>query len=78
MGLLAENRVEFLDAFWAAGKIRHHPGAAVHARRPPELAQIVRDSGMRCLMHSARFDAVVSGLRELVQVERYLRPILFT
>jgi fatty-acyl-CoA synthase len=73
VGLLAENRVEYLDAFWAAAKsgvilVPLGTRAAV-----PELAQVVRDSGLRCLMYSARFDAAIRGLRELVSIERYLR-----
>ena len=73
IGILSENRVEYLDAFWAAGKsgvILVPLGTRSTAR---ELAQIVRDSGMRRLMYSARFDAVVQELRQLAACDGYIR-----
>jgi len=73
VGLLAENRVEYMDAFWAAAKSGVIIVPLGTRAAAPELAQIVRDCGMRCLMYSARFDAVVDELRSLTGVERYLR-----
>jgi fatty-acyl-CoA synthase len=72
-GLLSENRVEFLDAFGAAGKsgvILVPLGTRSTAR---ELAQVAADSGMRCLMYASRFDGVVNELRGLAPIERYVR-----
>ncbi|MGO4882672.1 MAG: class I adenylate-forming enzyme family protein [Bryobacteraceae bacterium] len=71
-GILAENRVEYMDAFWAAGKsgvILVPLGTRSTAR---ELAQIVRDSGMQWLMYSARFQSVVDELRQLAPCEGYI------
>ena len=70
IGLLAENRVEYVDAFWAAGKsgiilVPLSTRATAH-----ELAAIVRDSGIRCLMYSTRYQAIVQELRAQVEIER--------
>jgi fatty-acyl-CoA synthase len=73
IGILSENRVEYLDAFWAAGKsgvILVPLGTRSTAR---ELAQIVRNSGMRRLMYSARFEGVVHELRQLATIDGYIR-----
>lgn len=72
VGILANNRVELLDAFFAAGKsgiILVPLGTRLTAH---ELAYIVRDSGMRALMYGGEFAATVRGLRALVEVERWI------
>jgi len=66
IGLLAGNRIEFLDAFFAAGKsgvilVPLSTRATAH-----ELAHIVRDSGMRALVYDAASAPVVTDLRSLV------------
>jgi len=72
VGILSENRVEFLDAFCAAGKSGIILVPLSTRGTAHELAHIVRDSGMRCLMYSARFACVVEELRSLAPVESYV------
>jgi len=72
VGLLAHNRVEFLDGFFAAGKsgvIVVPLGTRLTAR---ELAHVVRDSGMRALVYDGAFAAIVRELRAMVAVERWI------
>jgi fatty-acyl-CoA synthase len=61
-GLLANNSLEFLELFFAAGKagvvvVPLSTRATAH-----ELEHIVRDCGMKLLFHGAEFGDVVSGL----------------
>lgn len=65
VALLAHNRVEFLDLFFAAGK-----GACVLVPlgtrlTPREIAPIVHDSGARILVYDGGFSDVVSALATL-------------
>jgi len=72
VGLLAGNRVEFLDCFFAAGKsgvILVPLSTRATAR---ELAHIVRDSGMRALVHDAAFASVVAELRAQVTLAHWI------
>ncbi len=72
IGILANNRVELLDAFFAAGKsgvILVPLGTRLTAH---ELAYIVLDSGMRALMYGGEFAATVRELRGLVTLERWI------
>jgi fatty-acyl-CoA synthase len=69
IGLLAGNRIEFLDCFFAAGKsgvilVPLSTRATAH-----ELAHVVRDSGMRALIHDAAFVGIVRDLRPQVTLE---------
>ena len=67
--ILSENRVEYVDAFWAAGKsgiILVPLGTRSTAR---ELAQVVEDCQPRCLMYSASFEKLANELRALAPVE---------
>jgi fatty-acyl-CoA synthase len=69
-GLLARNRVEFLDLFFGApkaGVVLVPLGTRLTAH---ELAHVVRDSGMRGLVYGGEFEAAVGGLQQLVPVER--------
>jgi fatty-acyl-CoA synthase len=72
IGLLAGNRVEFLDCFFAAGKsgvilVPLSTRATAH-----ELEHIVRDSGMRALIYDAAHAATLSELRSQVAVETWI------
>jgi fatty-acyl-CoA synthase len=72
VAILANNRVELLDAFFAAGKsgiIVVPLGTRLTAR---ELAYIVRDSGSRALMYGGEFAATVRELRTMVETERWI------
>jgi fatty-acyl-CoA synthase len=67
--ILSENRVEYVDAFWAAGKsgvILVPLGTRSTAH---ELQQILADCGPRCLMYSARYEQVAQELQQLVAFE---------
>ncbi|HVN76769.1 MAG TPA: long-chain fatty acid--CoA ligase [Thermoanaerobaculaceae bacterium] len=72
IGLLALNRVEFLDQFFAAGKsgiVVVPIGTRLTAH---EIAYIVRDSGMRALVYDGAFASVVRELQTLVELEHWL------
>ncbi len=63
VGILAENRVEYLDAFFAAGKsgVILVPLSTRLAGR--ELAAIAADCGLKCLMYSRAYEAAAHELR---------------
>jgi fatty-acyl-CoA synthase len=68
--ILSENRVEYVDVFWAAGKsgiILVPLGTRSTAH---ELQQILADCGARCLMYSARYEKLANELQQLVAFER--------
>jgi fatty-acyl-CoA synthase len=70
--MLSENRVEYVDAFWAAGKsgIIFVPlGTRSTAH---ELHQILADCGPRCLMYSARYEKLANELQQLVAFENLI------
>jgi fatty-acyl-CoA synthase len=71
VGLLAGNRIEFLDCFFAAGKsgvvlVPLSTRATAH-----ELAHIVRDSGMRALIYDTAFAHLIRDLRPLASLESW-------
>ena len=70
--LLSENRVEYVDAFWAASKsgvILVPLGTRSTAR---ELQQILADCAPRCLMYSVRYENLANELQQLMAFERLL------
>jgi fatty-acyl-CoA synthase len=70
--ILSENRVEYVDAFWAAGKsgiILVPLGTRSTAH---ELHQILADCGPRCLMYSARYEKLAKELQQLVVFEHLI------
>jgi fatty-acyl-CoA synthase len=70
--ILSENRVEYVDAFFAAGKsgIIFVPlGTRGTAH---ELHQILADCGPRCLMSSARYEKLAKELQQLVAFEHLI------
>ena len=70
--ILSENRVEYVDAFFAAGKsgiILVPLGTRSTAH---ELHQILADCGPRCLMYSARYEKLAKELRQLVSFEHLI------
>ena len=63
VAILAHNRVEYLDAFFAAGKtgiVLVTLGTRLTSR---ELAQILEDSGARMLLYESSFREIVADLR---------------
>jgi len=70
--ILSENRVEYVDAFWAAGKsgiILVPLGTRSTAH---ELHQTLTDCGPRCLMYSARYQQLAQELKQLVAFEHLI------
>jgi fatty-acyl-CoA synthase len=64
--ILSENRLEYVDAFWAAGKsgvILVPLGTRSTAH---ELQQILADCGPSCLMYSARYEKLAQELQQLL------------
>jgi fatty-acyl-CoA synthase len=72
IGILAHNCVEFVDAFFAAGKSGVILVPLNTRLTPHELEYIIRDSGMRALMYEDEFGEVIGKLKERVQVERWI------
>lgn len=67
--ILSENRVEYVDAFWASGKsgiILVPLGTRSTAH---ELSQVLADCKPRCLMYSAGYEKLAKELTALVAVE---------
>lgn len=72
VGILAHNRVEYLEAFFAAGKtgiVLVTLGTRLTAH---ELAHVVKDSGLRALHYDGELAATVDALRPLVEIEHWL------
>ena len=72
VGLLAHNRVEFIDAFFAAarsGVILVPFGTRL---TPHEIAFIAKDAGLRGLMYGGEFAETVLALTGVVDVERWI------
>ena len=72
VGLLAHNRIEFLDAFFATGKSGVILVPLGTRLTPHELAHIVRDAGLRALIYDAAFADTVRALRGMVDIERWI------
>ncbi len=72
VALLAHNRIEFLDLFFAAAKsgiILVPLGTRLTAH---EIAYIVRDAGVRAFVYDGAFADVVRDVRGAVTVERWI------
>lgn len=73
IGIYAHNSVDYLAAFFAAGKtgvILVTLGTRLTAT---ELAHVVTDSGMRALLYDGALAETVTQLREKVQLEHWVR-----
>jgi fatty-acyl-CoA synthase len=72
VGLLAHNRVEFIDAFFAAarsGVILVPLGTRL---TPHEIQVIVKDAGLRGFMYDSAFADTVRALQGVVEVETWI------
>jgi len=73
VAFLSRNRVEMLDALFAAGKL----GAILVPYNvrlsPDELALLVADEGPRALFYEEAFDVAATALRGKSKIERYVR-----
>jgi fatty-acyl-CoA synthase len=67
--ILSENRVEYVDAFWAAGKSGIILVPLATRSTGYELRQVLADCGPRCLMYSGRYEKLAKELQQLVPVE---------
>lgn len=63
VGILAKNRVEFLDAFFAAGKTGIILVPLNTRLTPAELGVILKDSGMRALLYDGEFADAIQVLK---------------
>jgi fatty-acyl-CoA synthase len=72
VGILSQNRVEFLDAFFAAGKC----GAVlvpVNTRLAvAEMEYIIRDSGLKALLYGDDFADAVRNLKQSLDIEHWV------
>jgi acyl-CoA synthetase (AMP-forming)/AMP-acid ligase II len=64
--ILSENRLEYVDAFWAAGKFGIILVPLGTRSTAHELHQTLTDCGLRCLMYSARYEKLAQELKQLV------------
>ena len=64
-GILSHNRIEYLDAFFAAGKSGVVLVTLGTRLTSHELAHVVQDSGMRVLLYDGELAATVAELRRL-------------
>lgn len=72
VGILAHNGVEFVDAFFAAGKsglilVPLNTRLTAH-----ELEFIIRDSGISALVYGGEFQECVRGLKDRVSVRHWI------
>lgn len=72
IGLLAHNRVEFLDAFFAAAKTGVVIVPLSTRLTAHEMSYIVRDSGMKALMYEREFTEIARLLRGLPSLEQVI------
>jgi fatty-acyl-CoA synthase len=71
-GILAGNRSEYLEAFFAAPKSGVVLVPMGTRLTPHELKHIVENSGVRGLIYSEEFKETVAGLRELVSLDHWV------
>src|ERR1700683_5357212 len=69
VGILATNRVEFLDAFFAAGKTGIILVPFNTRLTPAELAVIIKDSGLKALLYDGELSEKVRQLKQECSIE---------
>jgi fatty-acyl-CoA synthase len=72
VAILAYNRVEYLEAFFAAPKTGHVLVPLGTRLTAHELAHIVRDAGVSALLYDGELAATARALRELVDVPTWI------
>ncbi len=70
VALLAHNRIEYLDAFFAAGKTGTILVTLGTRLTPHEVAPILEDSGARVLFYDGAFEETVAALRATASTVR--------
>lgn len=73
VGLLAENSVAFLDAFFAAGRSGFILVPLNTRWTPGELAQVACDCGMKALLHSERCASAANELCRIASIHHRVR-----
>ncbi len=72
VGILAGNRVEYLDAFFAAGKSGFVLVPLATRLTPHELSFIVKDAGLRACLYAGEFRETVCALKATTNVEWWI------
>ena len=72
IGILAKNRIEFLDAFFAAGKSGIIVVPLNVRLTPSELGVIIKSSGMKALVYDGEFADKVRQLKREQSLERWI------
>ena len=72
VGILSHNRVEFLDAFFAAGKTGLVLVPLNTRYTPHELEFIVRDSALSALLYGGEFSDTVETLKKKVVLKHWI------
>jgi fatty-acyl-CoA synthase len=72
VGILSHNRVEYLEAFFAAGKTGITVVPLGTRLTAAELEHIIRDSGLRILLYDEANAETVGRLRSLVALEAWV------
>lgn len=73
VGILAENCVAFLDAFFAAGRLGFVLVPLSTRCTAKELAQVARDCAMKALLHSERYAAPAAELCRVAPIDMRLQ-----
>lgn len=72
VGILAKNRIEFLDAFFGAGKSGIILVPLNVRQTPAELGAIVRSSGMKALLYDGELAEKVQQLKQEHRLEHWI------
>jgi fatty-acyl-CoA synthase len=72
VGILARNRVEFLDAFFAAGKTGIIFVPLNTHLTPAELTIIIQDSGMKALLYDGELRESIEQLKSQTAIEYWI------
>ena len=72
VGILAKNRVEFIDAFFAAGKTGIILVPFNSRLAAAELAAILKDSGLKALLYDGELKEKVRQLRRECAIEHWI------
>ncbi len=72
IGILSRNRLEFLDAFFAAGKSGVILVPLNTRHTVPELQYVINHSGMRALIYEEEFSSAVDKLKQLLRLDHWI------
>ena len=72
VGLLAHNRVEFIDAFFSAAKSGVILVPFGTRLTPHEIEYIVRDAGLRGFMYDGAFNETIRAVEGTVAIDRWI------